>query len=190
VPRNPTDRETLEMKRYALTAIGRDRPGIVASVTKALFEHDCNIEDSSMTILEDEFAIILIMTMPEDKDASSLENALRAVEKSVGLTIHLKEIPKRTKAEAERSNYIITLHGADRAGIVYRCAEALENHGVNITDLETTVTGPGNNVYIMIMEVWAPAGADIPGLEKVLAALGEELGVTVRIKPIESFEPL
>lgn len=178
------------MKRYSLTAIGRDRPGIVASVTKALFEHDCNIEDSSMTILEDEFAIILIMSMPEDKDPASLRKALKAVEKEVGLTIHLKEIPERTKAAPPQSNYIITLHGADRSGIVYRCAEALSRHGVNVTDLETKVIGDEKKVYIMVMEVWTPEGADIKGLEKELDSLGKTLGVTIKIKPIEAFEPL
>ncbi len=178
------------MKRYALTAIGCDRPGIVASVTKALFEHDCNIEDSSMTILEDEFAIILIMSMPEGKDAASLRKALKAVEKSVGLTIHLKEIPERTKAAQPSSNYIITLHGADKAGIVYRCAEALSKYGVNITDLETKVIGDEKKVYIMVMEVWSPDGADIKKLEKELDAIGTGLGVTIKIKPIEAFEPL
>ncbi len=178
------------MKRYALTAIGRDRPGIVASVTKALYEHDCNIEDSSMTILEDEFAIILIMAMPEDKDPASLGRALKAVEKSMGLTIHFKEIPERTKAPAPASNYIITLHGADKAGIVYRCAEALSRHNVNITDLETKVVGGEKKVYIMVMEVWTPAGADIKGLERELDSISRSLGVTIRIKPIEAFEPL
>ena len=69
------------MKRYALTAIGRDRPGIVAAVTKALYEHDCNIEDSSMTILEDEFAIILIMSMPEKSNTDSLLKDIKNVER-------------------------------------------------------------------------------------------------------------
>ncbi len=57
------------MKRYALSAIGRDTPGMVAKVTKELYVHGCNIEDSSMTRLEDEFAIILIMSM----DPANLE---------------------------------------------------------------------------------------------------------------------
>jgi glycine cleavage system transcriptional repressor len=178
------------MKRYALTAIGRDTPGIVAAVTKALFEHDCNIEDSSMTILEDEFAIILIMSIPENMDISALSKDLKAVEKSVGLTIHLKEIPKRSAARGQASNYIITLHGADKAGIVYRCADALSRFGINITDLETKVIGDEKKVYIMVMEVYSPKEADLKNLEKDLSRLGESLGVTIKIKPIEAYEPL
>ena len=37
--------------QVAVTAIGADRPGIVAAVTGVLVEHGANIEDSSMTIL-------------------------------------------------------------------------------------------------------------------------------------------
>ena len=39
------------MTHFALTAVGRDRPGIVAAVSRALLDHSVNIEDSQMTIL-------------------------------------------------------------------------------------------------------------------------------------------
>jgi glycine cleavage system transcriptional repressor len=52
------------MKRYLLTAAGRDRPGLVAAVSKILFEEGCNLEDSAMTRLQGEFAILLILSGP------------------------------------------------------------------------------------------------------------------------------
>ncbi len=178
------------MRRYALTAIGRDRPGIVAAVTKALYEHDCNIEDSSMTILEDEFAMILIMSMPEAKSPEALLRDLKKAEKEMGLTIHLKEIGKESAPRGRQSNYIITLHGADRAGIVYRTASLLSTLGVNITDLETTVTGGAKKAYIMVIEVFVPGTVDVKEIEKEFKTLGETLGVTIKIKPLEFYEPL
>jgi glycine cleavage system transcriptional repressor len=180
------------MKRFALTAIGRDRPGIVAAVTKALFEHRCNIEDSSMTILEDEFAMILIMTMPERENISPLRMELESIEKSMGLTIHLKEIHLEKGAEARPlSNHIITLHGADKAGIVYKTAALLSGKGINITDLETKILGEDKKkIYIMIMEVFVPSSADTSKMADELSNLGRTLGVTIRLKPIEAFEPL
>ncbi len=181
------------MKRFALTAIGRDRIGIVAAVTKALYEHRCNIEDSSMTILEDEFAMILIMTMPEKGNVKPLRAELVGVEKSMGLTIHLKEIPWEKGVEAKRpsSNYIITLHGADKAGIVYKTAALLSEKGINITDLETKILGEeGKKIYIMAMEVFVPSSVDIKKVEDKLTDLGKTLGVTIKIKPLEAFEPL
>ncbi|HLC18829.1 MAG TPA: ACT domain-containing protein [Thermodesulfobacteriota bacterium] len=179
------------MKRYALTAVGRDRPGIVAAVTKALYEHDCNIEDSSMTILEDEFAIILVMTMPEKGDVASLEKAMKDVEKKTGLFINLKEIPAPSAAAPTKSNYIITLHGADKAGIVYRTSKTLADLGVNITDLETKAIRSGDEkAYMMVLEVFSPEKVKIKELEKQLKELEKSLGVTIRIKPVEEYEPL
>ncbi|MDO8426438.1 MAG: ACT domain-containing protein [Deltaproteobacteria bacterium] len=178
------------MRRYALTAVGRDRPGIVAAVTKVLYEHDCNIEDSSMTILEDEFAIILIMSMPGSSRAGPLLSDLKKAEKEMGLTIHLKEIEKERAPKSRQSNYIITLHGADRAGIIYKTASVLSRMGINITDLETTVTGVKDKAYIMVIEVFVPEAADVNELERELNSLSAELGVTIKVKPLEFYEPL
>lgn len=178
------------MKRYALTAIGRDRPGIVAAVTRVLFEHGCNIEDSSMTRLEDEFAIILIMSMPEGKPLDALKMDFKAVESSTGLTINLKEITKERVSREEPSNYIITLHGADKAGIVYKTADALARMGINITDLETKIIGDEKKIYILVMEIFSPKGMEIKKVEDELKTLGESLGVTIKLKPIEDYEPL
>lgn len=47
---------------FALSAIGRDRPGIVADLAELIYECDCNLEDSSMTILGSEFAVLLLLT--------------------------------------------------------------------------------------------------------------------------------
>jgi tRNA pseudouridine38-40 synthase len=47
---------------FALSAIGRDRPGIVADLAELIYECDCNLEDSSMTILGTEFAVLLLLS--------------------------------------------------------------------------------------------------------------------------------
>jgi glycine cleavage system transcriptional repressor len=49
----------------ALSALGRDRPGIVAEVTGVLVEHGVNVEDSRMAILRGEFAMVLVLGAPE-----------------------------------------------------------------------------------------------------------------------------
>jgi glycine cleavage system transcriptional repressor len=179
------------MGRYALTAVGRDRPGIVAAVTKALYEHGCNIEDSSMTILQDEFAVILIMSTPDTIDTDSLKKALEGVEGSMGLTIHLKEIEKEEAPKGPESNHLVTVSGYDRPGIVYKTTETLAKWGANITDLETKVVhGEDKNIYILLMEVFLPEDIDEKVVEDKLKSLGESLGVTITVKPIESYEAL
>jgi glycine cleavage system transcriptional repressor len=180
------------MKRYALSAIGRDTPGIVAAVTKELYVHGCNIEDSSMTRLEDEFAIILIMSM-DPANLEPLEAGLRKIEQAAALTINLKEIEDESAAARPESNYLITLHGADAAGIVYKTSELLSSMKINITDLQTKRTrgrGDDNDIYIMLLEVFVPKDVAPDTLEAALKALGAEMGVTIKTRPVEEYEPL
>ncbi len=177
------------MKRYALSAIGRDAPGMVATVTGKLYDHGCNIEDSSMTRLEDEFAIILIMSMAEDKE-EALAADLKGIKEKTGLTINLKEIGAEETAGPE-SNYIITLHGADTTGIVCKTTGLLSDMEINITDLQTKRThGEEENIYIMLLEIFVPDGAKIERLKESLTALSAELDVTIKIKPLEEYDPL
>ena len=53
------------MGQFALSVVGRDRPGIVAEVSRVLFELGCNIEDSTCTILSGQFAMILVIAHPK-----------------------------------------------------------------------------------------------------------------------------
>ena len=48
-----------------LTIIGKDRPGIIYSVTKILYEYNINILDMSQTIMEDKFVAMLNIDMTE-----------------------------------------------------------------------------------------------------------------------------
>ena len=55
-------------KKFIMTAFCKDRPGIVADVSQVIYENGCNLEDSSMTSLSDEFAIILLLSGREEGD--------------------------------------------------------------------------------------------------------------------------
>ncbi len=49
-----------EMKKAVISVLGADRKGIIASVTRILYEHDANILDISQTIVSGLFTMILI----------------------------------------------------------------------------------------------------------------------------------
>src|SRR5947209_8005026 len=66
------------MAHFAVSAVGADRPGIVAAVTGVFVEHGCNLEDTSMTILRGHFAMMLIVAAPDDVSGEELESALAA----------------------------------------------------------------------------------------------------------------
>jgi glycine cleavage system transcriptional repressor len=179
-------------KTIIITAIGKDRPGIVAAVSKVLFETGCNIEDSSMTILGNDFAMILMVTLPAKVSASVLDKKLAAVKNKLGLSITQRLLkPAELKAANTGSAVpcMISVYGTDKPGIVYRISDFLAKNKVNITDVETKIISPETNpIYIMMLEVNVPAPARLAQVTKALAALAHELHIDITIKPIESYQ--
>lgn len=172
---------------YAVTAFGRDRSGIVAAVSKALYDTKCNLEDSSMTILRGNFAILLVVRAPDSLTLPKLRQKLKPVAEDMGLIIHadrcaLKKPPPQTEGAGR---YVVSVYGADRTGIVYSVTRRLAEDGVNVTDLATRVVGDKPPLYIMLMEVEAPARVDMARLEKDLLVEAKRLGCDVSLKPVE-----
>ncbi|MGD2000724.1 MAG: ACT domain-containing protein, partial [Desulfobacterales bacterium] len=55
------------MNKAVISVLGPDRPGIIAAVTRMLFEKNCNIENVSQTILQSEFSGIFIVALPSEQ---------------------------------------------------------------------------------------------------------------------------
>lgn len=180
------------MKRQiALSAVGKDQPGIVAALTQVFFENRCNLEDSSMTRLEGDFAILLLISLPEDGAAADLKKAVEPVAQKWGLTFSMRELPPE-EMELEATGtlpYTLVVYGVDHPGIVYKIAQAAADERVNITDLRTHVTpGPKNPLYSLVMEVEVPGAAIAESFGKKLESVKKELKVEITFKPVEAEE--
>lgn len=177
------------MSEFAVTAIGRDRPGIVAAISGVLFELGGNIEDSRMSILGGHFAVMLIVELPEEASRERLEEGLDAVRRDLGLeALSVSEVERMADGRGAQASHVLTVYGADRPGIVHRVAALLAERGVNVADLSTQVSGGAPPVYVMVMELSVPEDAEGP-LEEALAAAGDELEVDVSLRPLAG-EPL
>lgn len=177
------------MNKVFLTVLGKDQPGIVAEVTKVLYETGCNLEDSSMTILEGEFAMLVVVCLAPKLSGQALKNKFSELTKKIGLYLEIKEFPEMPEKEGipQPKNYIISLIGADKPGIVHNVAQLMADHGINITDVETKRIGKGERVvYAMILEIDIPKKVDVDALEKEISELGKKLSVDITLKPIES----
>ena len=165
------------MHQIWLTAIGRDRPGIVARIARVLLEHGLNIEDSQMRILGGRFAMMLLLRgEPREEE---LVKDLQAAGRELGLDhIYVHPIAE-AEAEAPEPTHVLTVYGGDHPGIVAAVAEALAAQGVNITDLQTRLAG---GVYVIFLELALPPGADITA---AVATVGSEQGVDVSLREIE-----
>src|SRR5580692_1939266 len=116
------------MGRLWLSALGADRPGIVAAVSGVLVDLGCNLEDSTMTNLQGHFAVLLVVSAPEGVTAAALEAALAAVAGPFELVVAVRplgDVPGPGAAGPETDSWTIAVHGADRMGIVRDVTKAL-----------------------------------------------------------------
>ena len=175
------------MSHYAVSAVGADRPGIVAAVTGVFLELGCNLEDTSMTILGGHFAMMLVVEAPQGKDAPHLEAALAGPATDFELVVAVRAIDDNVPSSPEGEAWTVSVYGSDRPGIVHRVALLLADSGVNIVDLSTRVIGDADRpVYAMILEVTLPATADPASLRSRLAELAADLGVECSLHPSEA----
>jgi len=172
---------------FAVSAVGADRPGIVAAVTGAFLEHGCNLEDTSMTILRGHFAMMLVVAAPEGVGQHELESALTGPAADLDLVVAVRAIDDDVPMSPEGESWTVSVYGADRPGIVHRVASLLASENVNVVDLTTRVIGdPGRPVYAMILEVTLPAGHDAGALQGKLHDLAKQLGVECSLHPSEA----
>jgi len=168
------------MPHVAVTAIGPDRPGIVAAVTGVLMRRGGNLEDTAMTNLGGHFAMVLVVEVPDD-DPAALEAALQGeVAADYGLTVTVRRMEEAEPVHVPAAAWAVTVYGADRPGIVHEVTSALADAGANVVDLSTRVVGP-DRAYVLLMEVTLPADADPEELGERLRRIGEGLGVQVHL---------
>ena len=163
------------MNELAITVIGADRTGIIADVSEALAGVGANLSDSTMTRLRGHFAMTLICT------GAAAEDVEKALEPLSGLLATVRAVEPEADADTSGEPYLVSVHGADRLGIVAAVTRVVAAAGANITDLTTRLTGP---LYVLIAEVDVPAGG-AEDLAARLAAVAEQLGVEVTLRRAE-----
>lgn len=167
------------MNELAITVIGHDRPGIVADVAGILADLGINLTDSTMTRLRGHFAMTLICTGAVP--AETVEAALLPLAADGSLLATVRQVRPEEEAPAPGKPHVVSLHGADRLGIVAAVTRVLARAGGNITDLTTRLVGP---LYVLVAEVDLPAGA-ADAVTAELAETAAELGVEVTVRPGE-----
>jgi glycine cleavage system transcriptional repressor len=170
------------VESLAITVVGHDRPGIIAQTAEVLSRYGMNLEDSSMTLLRGHFAMTMICA--GQTGAATLHAALtQALDDS--LSVSVLAVPDEGDRPQIGASYLVTVHGADRLGIVARLANTIAAANGNITDLTTRLAG---ELYVLLAEVDLPPGADVPGLQAALAEASAELGVDTTLRQVENDE--
>ncbi|NIR59462.1 MAG: glycine cleavage system protein R [Gammaproteobacteria bacterium] len=171
----------------AITAVGADRPGLVETLARAVFDAGCNIEESRMSVLGDQFAVILLASGAWNTIAK-LEAQMPALEQRTGL----KLVTKRTDRSAPRERllpYAVDVIAADHPGIVYNLTSFFAGREINIQELITNsyyAAHTGTPMFSVHMTLQIPAEMHIASLRDEFMDLCDQLNLDAVMEPVKS----
>jgi len=174
------------MSSVLLSISGFDRPGIVCDVAEALQHLNVNIEDSSMTALRGRFTMMLIVRLPEHVSLGELKAALAELEQRTRLSVQSQTISdEEASTPALEPDHVITVHGADKVGIVHSVTATLAGLGISVVDVSTqSRASDACNIYMMVLEV--AAGDQSGAMTSMLADVANNIGIEVDVHELDN----
>jgi glycine cleavage system transcriptional repressor len=169
--------------RYIMTAFGKDRAGIVADVTRLLFENECNLEDTTMSMLADEFTLSLLFSSSKEGIEEQLTKECRRLELDKGISAFIRPLlPMQSQEQKSYKTCILHIEGLDQAGIVYKTSQFLADRQLSIIELESAASATpesGATIYSMTIHIQVPEGLLFDQLEEELSEVADDLMVDI-----------
>ena len=179
------------MQKWMITGVGRDQAGIVAAITNVISSQGCNIEDTSMTLLEDHFTVLIIMLAPPDLMMTSFTQQLKQVAHDFHMQIDIHPVDASSDRTDVRQGkpWTISVSGSDHTGIMTHVTQALAKLSVNITHLSSKrlLNNSGQPLYLMALEVDLPDALDTALFQSDMAALAKQQGLDIHTEPLEVY---
>ena len=169
--------------KLVISALGADRPGIVDELSNIIFTHALNIEDSRMSVLGGEFAILLLVS-GEQASIDALQAQAPEIEQALKMSLLLKA----TTASDTLSNtipYSVEVAALDHPGIVRNIASFFSSQNINIVNLQTEkypAPHTGSPMFALHMTIGIPAGSNIAKLRENFFDVCDELNLDAEIK--------
>jgi glycine cleavage system transcriptional repressor len=169
-----------------ISALGNDRPGIVNQLSKAIYELDCNITDSRMTVLGGEFAVLLLVAGPWNQLAK-LEDHVPELQEKLDLRVTTKRTEERT-GNANLLPYGVDVVSLDHPGIVYSLASFFSDKNINIEDMTTSsyaAAHTGTPMFSVRMSIGIPADIHIAALRDEFMEFCDSMNIDAVLEPIK-----
>jgi glycine cleavage system transcriptional repressor len=170
------------LKNIVLTLTGRDKIGIVGNVTSVIVKRNGNVESSRMTRLGGEFAMLMLITLP-DKGFKNLDQDFQQL-RADGYQVTLLQTEDDSKKYAGWLPYEIEVTGADQEGIIYDISNHLAAQGINIESMDTSSTPApmsGTPLFMMKGVILVPPKLTFHIWSDALEEIGDKLNVSVKI---------
>jgi glycine cleavage system transcriptional repressor len=170
-----------------ISAIGTDRTGIVEDISKVVLSCGGNIEESRMTTLGSEFAMLMLVS-GNWHTLSRLESGFEKLGKDDNLTVSIRKTGERTVKE-DRMPYGVDVVSLDQEGIVFNLAHFFASRDIEIADVATrryAAAHTGAPMFAVQMAVNIPASVQIAQLRDEFLELCDRLNLDAILEPVKT----
>jgi glycine cleavage system transcriptional repressor len=174
-------------KEMIMSVMSKDRPGIVADITGAIYQLQGDLADLNQSVLCDYLTMILVATFADSVTPEDVAAAFSHIQSETRLEVVVKEMasPLGAKAKNVEEAYILTVQGPNKSGLVDRISLFCYQHGINILDLATTLHG---DQYTMILQLDCSGVESIDDIRTSLTSCAVEAGLTVVLQHEDIFK--
>jgi glycine cleavage system transcriptional repressor len=163
-----------------VTAVGADRPGVIAAISGVLVELGCNLSDAQMAVLQGYASMMLVVDAPESVGIEALESSLARESERLDHAVWVHRISDSVRPAERGHRWVVAVHGSDRPGVVFEATRLLADAGINVIGLESRLSGA---VCSLSMQVDVPPDVRGDDVATGLDRLGEHLDMTCSMRP-------
>ena len=170
-----------------ISAIGSDRTGVVQDITEVILNCGGNIEESRMTTLGAEFAMLMLVS-GNWHTLNRLEKGLDKLSDNDNLTFTIRKTGERQIKE-DRMPYAVDVVSLDHQGIVYNLANFFAAHDIEIADVATrsyAAAHTGAPMFAVQMAVNVPSSIHIAQLREEFLELSDRLNLDAILEPVKN----
>ncbi len=174
-------------RQMIISVVSKDRPGIIADITGAIFELNGDLADLSQSILCGYLTMTLIATFELDLTPADVTSKLKALEAANDYDFIVKPMDIRLENGRQalpEKTYIVTVQGKNKSGLVYSISSFCYQRNINILDLSTTLE---SGQYTMILQIDLSHVDSIKQVRSDLTHHAEKNGMNVMMQHYDIF---
>ena len=170
-----------------ISAVGTDRTGVVQDLTKVILSCGGNIEESRMSTLGSEFAMLLLVS-GNWATLNKLEQGLNKLGDGKDLNVSIRQTDAK-KATGDRMPYAVDIVSLDQQGIVFNLANFFTSHDIEIADVATrsyAAAHTGSPMFSVQMAINVPSSIHIAQLREEFMEICDRLNLDAILEPVKA----
>lgn len=175
-------------KQMIISVMSKDRPGIIADITGAIYHLNGDLADLNQSVLCGYLNMILIASFDEDVTPEDVMAKISHIKTPVRFEVTVKVMDEPINVcyiPLPSETYIMTAQGKNKSGLVYSVSQFCYAHNINIHDLATTLRG---DQYTMMLQLDLSQVESVAAIQADLVEFSKSSGLKVMMQHNDIFQ--